>query len=139
MRKAISRFKESSQRLPERAMVTKNNFKKDLLYDDEDQSLARVRLDLIDVIRSIIKENGWTQSYAATKMDMSRSKLCKLIGGKLWYTSELRLIKSIIYSGYNVEIKIEKKSGPGKGEVTVIKPIETKKPNPEKSSDDERI
>ncbi|MGC9161862.1 XRE family transcriptional regulator, partial [Acidithiobacillus sp.] len=50
------------------------------IYSD-DQMHLKLRLELVEVLRRIISERGWTQSKAAQELDISRPQLCKLLGG----------------------------------------------------------
>lgn len=73
----------------------------------KDMSLS-LKIKLIEHIKSDIKKNGWTQTYAAKKMSISRSRFCRIMGGQINDVSEWRLIQCLIDLGNDIQITITK-------------------------------
>lgn len=67
-----------------------------------------IKKKLIEHIKSDIEKNGWTQTYAAKKMNISRSRFCRIMGGQVNDVSEWRLIQCLIDLGNEIQIKINK-------------------------------
>ena len=76
-----------------------------------EENFYLLRNMLIDVIKRIIDEHGWSQTKASEKMNIHRSHLCKILNGTLNQISELKLLRCIISAGYNINIVIDDSSG----------------------------
>jgi predicted XRE-type DNA-binding protein len=103
----------------------RKNYKKTALDMKEkmvsvgDDRIALLKLQLVTVLIRIIDEKGWTQTRAAQELSMSRSRLCRLLGGQYKEVGEGRLIKCITDLGRDVQISI----GPeheGYGHILVV-------------------
>lgn len=91
----------------------------------EDPSMA-LKLQLMGYLKEIIVEKGWNQTWAAKELGISRSRLCRLLGGDLKNVSEGRLVECLTTLGRDVQIFI----GPehrGTGTVLVLKLPEFKR------------
>ncbi len=52
-------------------------------HDDEKASKMVMKLDLSIMISSLIKEQGWTQSEAAEKLNVQQSRISELANAKI--------------------------------------------------------
>ena len=85
----------------------------------EDDTSAVIKLQLVDCIREIIIEKGWTQTQAAQELSISRARLCRILGGQIKDVSEGRLLKCLTRLGRDIQINISHKHA-GTGEVVVV-------------------
>ena len=49
----------------------------------EEANELQTRADLMIVIRDIVQENGWKQSEAAVKLDLTQPRVSDLLNGKI--------------------------------------------------------
>jgi predicted XRE-type DNA-binding protein len=84
---------------------------------NDDKTLP-LKLELVAVLDRLIEEKGWTQTQAALELSMSRSRLCRLLGGEYKDVGVGRLIKCITNLGRDVQINIGQEHE-GIGQVSV--------------------
>lgn len=72
----------------------------------QDDLSKNFKLKLIDCIRCVATQKGWSQTHAAKEFGISRSRLCRVLGGQTKDVSEGRLIQCLITLGSDIKIHI---------------------------------
>lgn len=65
-----------------------------------------IKLKLIECIKDMVAQKGWTQTEAAHNMNISRSLFCKMMGGQTKGVSEWRLMECLAVLGSDIKILI---------------------------------
>ncbi|MBU2840913.1 XRE family transcriptional regulator [Acidithiobacillus thiooxidans] len=71
----------------------------------EDETIS-IKLKLIECIRDMVTQKGWTQTEAAKNLDISRSRFCRVMGGQTKDISEWRLMQCLAMLGNDIKIFI---------------------------------
>ena len=83
----------------------------DLGLPHPDERLAKA--ELVRVVRSAIKGNGWTQRKAATVLGIAESDMSDLMRGKLSRFSRERIDRFLNALDFEVEIRVRHRQAPG--------------------------
>ncbi len=87
---------------------------------DEDDVFMSLKMQLVACISEIITQKNWTQTRAARELAVSRSRLCRMLGGQVDVESEGRMLRCLTSLGRDIHITV----GPehvGVGQILVIK------------------
>lgn len=79
------------------------------LFEDmgvPDAENMKVRAELIVEIRSLMEENGWTQTEAAKRFDISRTRLNDILRGRLEKATIDRLVTMLAAVGRHVRVTV---------------------------------
>ncbi|WCR53278.1 MAG: hypothetical protein PG981_000300 [Wolbachia endosymbiont of Ctenocephalides orientis wCori] len=67
-----------------------------------------VKTELLNLIKSIIEENGWTQKDAANALELTQSKVSLIVNLKIREFSLEKVLKLVSMLNYEVEIVARK-------------------------------
>lgn len=67
-----------------------------------------VKTELLNLIKSIIEENGWTQKDAANALELTQSKVSLIVNLKIREFSLEKVLKLVSMLNYEVEIVVRK-------------------------------
>jgi len=79
------------------------------LFEDmgvPDAENMKVRAELIVEIRSLMEENAWTQTEAAKKFGISRTRLNDILRGRLEKVTIDRLVTMLATAGRHVHVTV---------------------------------
>ncbi|MBE7567556.1 XRE family transcriptional regulator [Acidithiobacillus sp. HP-11] len=65
-----------------------------------------IKLKLIECIRGMVVQKGWTQTESAKNLNISRSRFCRIMGGQTKDISEWRLMQCLTMLGSDIKIFI---------------------------------
>ncbi len=65
-----------------------------------------IKLKLIECIRDMVVQKGWTQTESAKNLNISRSRFCRIMGGQTKDISEWRLMQCLAMLGNDIKIFI---------------------------------
>ncbi len=71
---------------------------------------SEIKRKLLDIMRSTIEKNVWTQAYAAEKLGIDQPKVSQIKNGKIEGFSLERLLIFLKKLDYNITITIEEHS-----------------------------
>ncbi len=78
----------------------------DLGFPPEQAALMQLRADLMEALRKVIEDRGWTQQQAAAELDVTQSRVSDLMRGKWDKFSIDMLVSLAIRAGLQPAISI---------------------------------
>jgi predicted XRE-type DNA-binding protein len=70
-----------------------------------------LKIELLDQLEATIKSEGWTQTEAAKRLDISQLDVSRLLAGHVRQFSVARLLRCLTAIGQDVEIIVSPKVG----------------------------
>ena len=68
----------------------------DLGFPPEQAALMQLRADLMEALRKVIEDRGWTQQQAAAELDVTQSRVSDLMRGK-WDKFSIDMLVSLAF------------------------------------------
>jgi predicted XRE-type DNA-binding protein len=90
-----------------RAPVTKGsgNIFGDLWFSEERSAELILKSNLLQALQEAIRDRGWKQVEAATRLGIDQAKVSKLLNGQMAGFSVERLVHFLSLLGQDVEVK----------------------------------
>ena len=76
----------------------------------EDILVLRVRKELGNIVKDLIKENGWTQAQAAEFLGINQPRISDIVNGRVNRHSVDKLIEILDIFDYKIDITVSKKT-----------------------------
>jgi predicted XRE-type DNA-binding protein len=89
-------------------LVTKGtgNVFRDLGFSEEKAAELVLKSSLLQAIQETIREHGWKQAEAATRLGVDQAKVSRLLAGQMAGFSAERLVNWLAKLGRDVEIRV---------------------------------
>lgn len=93
-----------------RTTVTKGsgNVFRDLGFSEEKSAELILKSNLLQALQETIKDRGWKQVEAATRLGIDQAKVSKLLAGQMAGFSIERLVNFLSLLGQDVEVTVRK-------------------------------